>query len=354
MIIKAEKIVLNTTIISGSIEFDDNGIITAVNKGSTNNGLILVPGFVDTHTHGIAGRDFSISAEDVIEDYVKHGVTTYIPTAVSLSREGLRKFCSQMASSKSNVFNLEGPYISASKRGAHALSNLRKPDIREVVECMKLSKNKLAVITVAPEIAMEVIPELIKMGIIVSIGHTDADFPVSELAYLSGATRTTHIFNAMRTFHHRDPGVIIASLLYSNFIEVIPDFFHVDQQIIKYLIQNHWRRLVAITDSISATDLGDGEYSLGDEKVFVKGGKAKLKDGTIAGSTLTMDKAFRNVLELTDLLTTSSIVSYNPAKSINLNDRGELGIGKRADLVVLDSHYTLKEVYAEGKLLFQH
>jgi N-acetylglucosamine-6-phosphate deacetylase len=191
---------------------------------------------------------------------------------------------------------------------------------------------------------------LTALGIHVSIGHTDADYEVASRAFLLGADRITHIFNAMRPLHHRDPGAILASLNFSPFVEVIPDFVHVDKELVKFLIRTVGEdRLVGVTDSIMAAGLGDGEYSLGKMSITVKGGRALTKYGKLAGNTLTMDTAFVNLASLAGLRVAVMMTSYNPARAIGLSDRGVITPGKRAYLVLFDEKLRIVKVFVKGE-----
>ena len=225
--------------------------------------------------------------------------------------------------------------------------------MEEIKECFTLSRGKVKTITVAPEKGLDFITSLSNLGIHPSIGHTDADYETATKAFILGADRTTHIFNAMRPFHHRDPGVVLASLNFSKYIEIIPDFVHLNKETVKFVINFAGvNRIVAITDSIIATDLGDGNYTLGKTSIIVKEGKALTKEGRLAGSTLTMDRAFKNLVSIRGLNDAVLMTSQNPASSIGLNDRGSLEPGKRADIVILDQELNVKKVYVNGEEYF--
>ncbi|AWR96888.1 N-acetylglucosamine-6-phosphate deacetylase [Acidianus sulfidivorans JP7] len=354
--------------ILGNIEIE-NGTIKKIYEGHDSGenleGMIVVPGFIDIHIHGINGFDFTSwdNKDDFIKNafgmkksLLKHGVTTFLPTTVTIPRENLMEACKAIGEiDDQSIFgiHLEGPYISEKHAGAQDVKYIRNPDINEIKECIKFSKGKLKTITIAPEKDLNFIREIVNLGIHPSIGHTDADYETGVKAFLLGADRTTHIFNAMRGFHHRDPGVILASLNFSRYIEIITDFIHVNREVVKFLIYNFGiNRFIAVTDSIIATDMEDGEYSLGKTKIIVKNGIAMTSNGRLAGSTLTMDKAFRNLFSIIGLQNASIMCSYNPANSIGLNDRGVIEVGKRADLVVLDEKMNVKKVYVNGEEVF--
>lgn len=349
----------------GTIEIE-RGIIRRViegkEEGEDMKGLIAVPGFIDIHTHGIGGYDFTSwnSEEEFLnnltkmkEEYLKHGVTTFLPTTVTLPKEVLLEACKAVGEVQDDSIpgmHLEGPFISEKYAGAQDTKYIRTPDLSEVKQCIELSMNKVKTITLAPEKGLEFIDSLTALGIHVSIGHTDADYEVASRAFLLGADRTTHIFNAMRPLHHRDPGAILASLNFSPFVEVIPDFVHVDKELVKFLIKVVGEdRLVGVTDSIMAAGLGDGEYRLGKMSITVKGGRALTKYGKLAGSTLTMDTAFVNLASLAGLRVAVMMTSYNPARAIGLSDRGVIMPGKRADLVLFDEKLRIVKVFVKGE-----
>ena len=362
------RIITPYRIFIGTIEIE-GGIIKGVyegrDDGEDGEGLIAVPGFIDIHTHGIEGYDFASwdLSDKFIENlmgmkerYLRHGVTTFLPTTVTLPKEVLIEACKAIGEIEDPSIpgiHLEGPFISEKHAGAHDVKYIREPNVREVKECVEASKGKVRTITVAPEKGLDFISALKSLGVHVSVGHTDADYETAVKAFMMGADRTTHIFNAMRQFHHRDPGVILASINYSPFIEVIPDFVHVDREVLKFLVEIRRDRIVAVTDSIIAAGLGDGEYKLGTIKITVKGGKALTPDGRLAGSTLTMDRAFRNLAEISGISDASIMTSYNPARAVGLNDRGIILPGKRADIVLLDEGLRVKRVYVGGEEVFR-
>ncbi|BCU69956.1 N-acetylglucosamine-6-phosphate deacetylase [Stygiolobus caldivivus] len=359
------KIVTPYKEFTGTIEVESGKIkrvYEGKDRGEDMEGLIAVPGFVDVHTHGIGGYDFTSwrSVDEFLgnllkmrEIYVKYGVTTFLPTTVTLPKEDLAEACKAVGEIEDPSIaglHLEGPFISEKHAGAQDVRYIRSPDMTEVRRCVELSKNKLRTVTVAPEKGLEFVSALVGMGIHVSIGHTDADYETATKAFLLGADRTTHIFNAMRPFHHRDPGVILASINYSPYIEIIPDFIHVDKELVKFLVKSVGReRVVGVTDSIMAAGLSDGEYTLGKVEITVKEGRALTKEGKLAGSTLTMDKAFANLAKLTGLYDAVMMTSYNPAKALGLTDRGALLPGKNADIVLLDDKLRVVKVYKNGE-----
>ena len=241
--------------------------------------------------------------------------------------------------------HLEGPYISKEKKGAQNPEYIRKANIEEVEEYIKVSRNNIVQITLAPEIngALDLIKYLSRKDIVVSLGHSVSDYETAAKAILLGARKAAHLYNAMPSIHHRKPGLVIALLRHSSvFLELISDYIHVSPEMVLFTIEYVGNnRVVLITDSISATMLPDGEYSLGGLRVEVKDGIPRIAGtNTLAGSTLTMDKAVKNLvrkgISLKDAVTMATIT---PAKSIGVYQKlriGEIKPGFKGDLVVLN------------------
>lgn len=328
---------------------------------------IAVPGFVDTHIHGHGGFDVNKGSEQELVNLAKYlakkGVTSFVPTTVSLKHEYLSKVASLVGEldveritmeggSRVLGAHLEGPYINIEMRGAQNPDAIRRADLGEIEEYLRLSRGRIRIITLAPEIegALEAISYLVKKRVIVSIGHSNATYDIAKKAFEAGASRVTHVFNAMRRFHHRDPGIVGAAIEdESVYVEFIPDLIHLAEPVVKLVIKLFGERSVAITDAISATGLPDGEYDLGGLRIYVSKGVARLGDGTLAGSTLTMINALRN-LHLIGLSLEKALahVTLYPARSLNLSDIGCLRPGCRADIVLLSNDLEIEKVFIEG------
>ncbi|BFH74835.1 N-acetylglucosamine-6-phosphate deacetylase [Sulfurisphaera javensis] len=366
LILSNAKIVTPYKIFTGSVIIDKGKIVEVKEErlqGENLDNMYLLPGFIDIHTHGIKGYDytswddsekFAKNAIGMRKELLRHGVTTFLPTTVTMSKDNLIEACKGIKEVDEIIgIHLEGPYISEKHPGAQDIRYIRQPDKEEVLACIKESGNKVKTITIAPEKDLDFIPFLLSLGVYPSIGHTDADYITSTKAFSLGANRTTHLFNAMRGFHHRDPGVVLASINFSPFVEIIPDFIHVNEEVVKFVLQVVGvNRIVAVTDSIIATGLSDGEYTLGKIKISVHKGIALTKEGKLAGSTLTMDKAFKNLVRLIGIKDSSLLVSYNPARAIGLNDRGVIEKGKRADLAILDENLNVIKTYVGGEQVY--
>lgn len=326
---------------------------------------IVVPGFIDSHIHGCNGSDVmdmsSKSFEIIREFCFSRGVTTPVYTTLSASYNDLKKVVEESKKCDFEVLiHLEGPYINPLKKGAQNEKYIRKPDIAEIKELQRLAEGRIKLITFAPEtdINFEFSAQLKKLGIVPSIGHTNADAQMIQRAHESEIKRFTHYCNAMNGLHHREIGAVGAAMLFDDtIIEIIADGYHLSPDAVKlfYKVFSN-SRIIGITDSMRATGLKNGTYDLGGLQVNVSDGKATLENGTIAGSTLTMDSSLRNVLKFTGTSVEKAIRLYtsNPARNIGLKDRGSIACGKLADLVVLDKEYRVKTVIKTGKVVYSN
>ena len=325
---------------------------------------IILPGFIDTHVHGGGGHDIMDSGDaaiQVAEVHARHGTTSLLATTMTAPLSdlenafaGLAPFCGY-SSKRSGApaarvlgVHLEGPYINPGKLGAQP--NFARPiDAHELRRLHAIAPIRL--ITLAPEIAgnLEAVESLVAAGFKIQIGHSLGSYEDGVNALAKGASGFTHLFNAMTGLHHRLPGMAGAALAHAEFAEIIPDMLHVHAGALRVALRCI-PRLFCVTDSTAAATMPDGEYRLGRHTVTKCLGGVRLADGTLAGSTLTMDQAFRNLVnELKlDLADASRRVSTNAADYLDLNDRGRLVPGAFADVVVLDRDLELKYVYVEG------
>ncbi len=338
-----------------------NGVVEEVSESSgvfdiDLRGLIVAPGYVDTHIHGCCGIDVtSLTTVDELSKLsnglTKFGVTSFVPTLVSSPHSNIIRILKLLSSARRSIggskalgIGLEGPYINPEKRGAQNIQAIRAPSLEEFNQYLGLLDEPPLVIHLAPEIkgAYELIQRASLRGAIVSIGHTDADYETATHAIALGATRATHLFNAMRGIHHREPGAAMALMDNANvYLELITDFIHLRPETILFVLKYAgWQRVVLVTDAIASAGLGDGEYVLGDLHVIVSNGRASLPDGTLAGSSLTIDKAVRNMISLgLSPNIAISMATAIPARSIGLTNVGCLRPGCIADAVVLDDKY---------------
>ncbi|MET7713929.1 N-acetylglucosamine-6-phosphate deacetylase [Streptomyces sp. NPDC005407] len=325
----------------------------------------VVPGFVDIHNHGGGGASFtSGSAEDVLKGvrtHREHGTTTLVASTVTGEMDFLAHragFLSELVEQGDLAgIHFEGPFISPCRKGAHSEELLRDPDPAEVRKLIDAARGTAKMVTLATELpgGIDSVRLLAEHGVIAAVGHTDATYEQTVEAIEAGATVATHLFNAMPGLGHRAPGPIAALLEDERItVELINDGTHLHPAALELAFHRAGAGRVAfITDAMDAAGFGDGRYQLGPLAVDVKDGVARLVDGgSIAGSTLTLDTAFRRAATI-DRLPVEDVVqaiSANPAKLLGVYDKvGSLEPGKDADLVVLDAEFTLKGVMRKGE-----
>ena len=332
-------------------------------------GLFVVPGFIDVHVHGAVGFDTMDSTAEAIHgmgDYfARHGVTAFLPTTVTASTEDTLAAVGNVANTPLSStgarhlgIHLEGPYLSHEFRGAQPPQHLRAADPQEYEAWFESGQVRL--ITVAPEV--EGVPSLIRAGkgasIEFALGHTSATYEQVLAAVEVGLRQATHTFNGMPGLNHRLPGVLGAVLSDDRIrAQMIVDGVHIHPAVVKLLIKAKGiDRTIIITDAIRASGMADGDYALGDKLVHVKDGVARTDAGGLAGSTLTMDQALRNVMEFAGLNLAEALpmLTRVPAASIGMgNSKGSLAPGFDADIVVLDQAYEVRMTIVGGKAVYQ-
>ena len=372
MVIINAKIVLVDKVIDNGYVVIKNGLIEEIKEGKYSGndivfdaeGKILMPGFIDVHVHGSCGIDFmDADVQDyriISESMYEEGVTTFLATTLTSGFDSMLKVARTVKEAIKTTPNLggihfEGPYINANHKGAQNEAYIRDPSIEELKQCIKESNNNIRYITMAPEKngAMEFIKFASENGVTVSAGHTDASFEDVEKGIKYGLTNTTHTHNAMSGHHHRKPGVVTAAMCFDElFTEMICDGIHVCPNTVKtfYKIVGS-DRFVIITDALKIKHSDINEFELFELPCIRQNGAAYLKTGPLAGSLLTMDQGVRNMRDWTgaSLVELAKISSRNAAKSLHLNDRGEIKVGLRADLVLLDKDLFVKNVFQLGK-----
>ncbi|MCC6145957.1 MAG: N-acetylglucosamine-6-phosphate deacetylase [Anaerolineaceae bacterium] len=335
-------------------------------------GYYLSPGWIDAHTHGGNGFDYmNCSVQEgieVLEWLASTGVTGVLPTIASSSPGEQFSMIDKLIQLKEQQvpgarilgFHLEGPYINPKRKGAQPESYIRLPLVDEMRRVFKMARGNIRLVTLAPEMsgAIELIQFLVKNGVSVSCGHSEASFDEFNLASHYGLNRVAHTFNGMPSFHHRKPGILGASFENDEiFCELIMDGIHVHPTVAKLLIQiKGFEKTVLITDATQAAGLKDGTYTRpGNRVIYVKDGVARLESGILAGSTLTMNRAVQNTVKLLGVKLNAAVrmASFTAANSLRLEDRkGSIAVGKDADLVVLDQDLIVKMTFIGGKIVY--
>ncbi len=328
-------------------------------------GKKLLPGFIDIHTHGCGGYDFCDGKKEYFEDmakvYIKFGVTTAMTTSMTVSKEDLRKSFSVYKDFADNQgaqgtrlagINMEGPFLSVSKKGAHIEEYIIPGDIELFKELNELSGNRVKLVDVAPEVEGNLdFIEKAKDMVTVSVAHTNGDYNVCMEAYKKGATNTTHLFNAMTPLSHRDPGAVGAACDSDAFVELICDGFHIHPAVLRTAFKIFGEdRICIISDSMRACGMPDGVYDLGGQDVYVKNGTATLENGVIAGSVANSHMGVKNLINYgIKEETVLKSATINPAKAIKMDDEiGSIKEGKLADLLIVDDDYNIEAVYRDG------
>ena len=324
---------------------------------------LLLPGFVDLHCHGGGGASYTSADPEQIARVVAihraHGTTTSHASLVSASYDDLerqiRALIPFVDDGLLRGIHLEGPWISHRYCGAHNPETLRSPASHEVARILAVGEGRIAMVTIAPELpgAIEAIGVIVEAGAIAAIGHTGADGDTARAAIDAGATVATHLFNAMPPLLHREAGPV--GVLLSDprvTVELIGDGVHLDPEVIALSMSAAGGRAALVTDAMAAAGVGDGSYLIGDMRVVVTDGVARLRDGgSLAGSTLLMDAAVRRAVRLADrsLVEASAAASLAPARAMGLADRGLLAPGQRTDLVGLDEEQRVTHVLRAGE-----
>ena len=324
---------------------------------------LLIPGFIDLHTHGCMGYDFSTADREEIDKmcafYFSKGITSVAGTTMTMGYEDYKKAAETIGDYMEQVenhnligINMEGPFLSAAKKGAHDPQYIIDVSQEKMDELNKLAKGHFLIVDVAPERteAIEFIERNSK-DLVISVAHTAADYEKAMEAFGAGATEVTHLFNAMNGLGHRDPGVPGAAFASGANVEMICDGIHIHPTVMKMVYRMMVDHLMVISDSMSAAGLQDGEYVLGGLPVYVKGGKATLKDGTIAGSTTDMLKEMGVWMDQCGLTMEEILpcMTIHQAGAVRMADKiGSIECGKAADLVVISPEREIRAVYKNG------
>ncbi len=334
----------------------------------------ISPGFIDVHVHGGGGFDFSDGTPEAFDSIAKFhaqgGTTALLATVVPLEREQLLHTLDQLQTyingqgqgvikgSRMVGIHLEGPFVNPMKKGALDERHLLKPDL-EFFQAMSCAAGGcLKAITLAPELegAGEIIKEAYSRGIVVSAGHTIADYPVLKAAAGLGLAQLTHFYNAMAGLHHRSAGTVAGGLLLDELsVEIIPDINHLDPVAVQLACRvKGLDKVCAITDCMRAGGMPNGSYRLGELTVELKDGVARLADSTLAGSTITMIQAVRYLVDEVGLAIADAVglATVNPARMAGLSAKGDLAPGKDADITIFDSDFRVQRTFIAGRQAF--
>ena len=365
-------------IIRTSVYFNDKirqigGYVAGAEEIELPENAVVLPGFIDEHIHGAGGsdamdgntKDLAIIAETV----AKEGTTSFLATTMTQSRENIlkamravkeyREAAGEQGARIAGV-HLEGPFIAAAHKGAQPLEYVAAPDAKTFDEYNAACGNAIKIITLAPETdgALDFIRHIVAQGMVVSIGHTGAKYAEVKAAMEAGATNVTHTYNAQSPLHHREIGVVGSALLLEDlYCELICDTIHVSVPAMQLLVKNKRAdKLALITDAMRAKGLADGVSELGGQTVYVKGGEARLADGTLAGSVLRMNRALQNMVEKVGVPLTQAVdyCTINPARTLKMeNEAGSIAEGKRADFAVLNDKFDVLYTVRDGKIIYK-
>ncbi|WP_160678577.1 N-acetylglucosamine-6-phosphate deacetylase [Clostridium sp. C8-1-8] len=376
LLIKNIRIIFLDNINEGSILIENNRI-KAINPSYDidcdvidGKGLYLSPGFIDVHIHGAGGYDTMdgtyTALNEISKTIVKHGTTSFLPTTMTVSADDINKSVESIAyaikegTDGANILgvHLEGPFISPDMIGAQNPSFILKPTIENFDKIVGDNIRIVKAITIAPEVdgAKELIKFLHQHDIVVSIGHSKATYVEAVDAINTGASHSTHLFNAMTPLHHREPGVVGAIFDTDITTETISDGIHIAYPSLRsaYRIKG-LDKVLLVSDAMMACCMPDGDYSLGGQKVIVKEGAARLTSGALAGSVLTLDKAVQNVKCNTNYALNEVIkmATYNAAKHCKVeNKKGLIKEGYDADLILFDDNINIKLALVNGKIVY--
>ncbi|HOA78664.1 MAG: N-acetylglucosamine-6-phosphate deacetylase [Bacillota bacterium] len=347
------------------IDSDADGLLELDDK------YIVIPGFIDKHIHGANHSDAMYPTYDDISNIAKsiaqEGVTGFLPTTMTQSKENvaaalknIRIYIEQDNDEGAAVLgiHLEGPFISKKYKGSQHEQYILADDIETMKYFQEVSGNNIRHVTFAyEENGREFTEYLVKQGIVASIGHSDATAADVFEAVKAGVTSVTHVYNAMRGLHHREAGVLGASLLADElYCELIADLIHVSPEAIRILYKMKGKdKIVLVTDAIESKHLSDGVYQLGGQDVYVKAGEARLASGVLAGSNLTMNKAVKNFIDVTGVFLTEAVdmATINPARVLKIDgQKGSIKFGKDADFAVIDKDLNVYLTVRGGKVIY--
>lgn len=334
-------------------------------------GLLIAPGFIDTHIHGGRQADTMDGTPEALREIsrhlAEHGVTAWLPTTVACAPEALDRILTSIAqvqcegSGGAAVLgaHLESNFLAPRYKGAQPPEYLRPIGDPELLAVLEKHAQTIRLMTLAPELegAEAFIPDLVARGVVVSVGHSDATYDQVLAAVAAGSTRVTHLCNAQRGFHHREPGVLGAGLVCDRlYTEIIADLEHVHPAglTIAYRCKGD-KHLMLVSDAVRGSGLAPGRYELGGHPTLIDGKVARLEDGTIAGSVITLERAVRNMVEAAGVPVEAALrmASEAPAQSLGLTSKGRIAPGLDADLVLLTDTFEVRATLVSGRIVFR-
>lgn len=379
MIVKNANVFINGSFTKADMAIDGGRFLKIVTGGGLSpragegfvdySGKKIIPGLFDIHTHGCLGFDFSKASceedEKMCEFYASHGVTSVLATTMTNELTQYRGACGEIkelmdrqknesgSAQRATVrgINMEGPFISKEKRGAHDPRYIY-PVTDELFDDLDgRSGGAIKVYTIAPELDGAI--DFIKRhpDRVASVGHSDCDYDTAMKAFKAGSNHVTHLFNAMNGLHHRKPGIISAAADSNAYVELICDGLHVHESVIRSTFKLNPGRVVMISDSINPTGLPEGKYTAGGLDVFMKNGEIRLEDGTLAGSSITLFEGLKRCVLDFKIPESDAILAatYNPAASLGLErECGSIKEGLSADFIVMDDNYNIADIYVGG------
>lgn len=328
-------------------------------------GKLIVPGMIDVHIHGAISHDMMDgtieSIQAVSRKCLQTGCTGFLVTSVTASTEMLeriidttKKVIGHEQGAKILGIHLEGPYLNIEKKGMQSPKYIRTPDLKEMKKLVERADGLIKMVTIAPELpgALEVIDYLISQNIIVAAGHTNVTYEEGMMAFEHGVSHITHCCNAMPTIHHRNPGITVAALEKEGIsIQAIVDDIHLHPGMVRLMHKlKKSEQIVLITDALQAMGTGDGIYHFGGREVTVQDGVARLSDGTLASSTVTMNRSLEIAQKMGLRLSDAIIMSSEtPARILRIENRGKIAEGYTADFSILNNQYEVESVYIDGE-----
>ena len=367
------QIILHDEIVNKNVFIEDDKITEISDRQPEDEDIIdakgayVSPGFIDVHTHGRGGSDTMYATFDdlntISKATLKTGVTSFLPTTMTMPVDDIAKAIENIAVNKDKVegaqvlgTHLEGPFFNKKYKGAQPEECMILPTVDNYLSFVQDHQDIIRKISIAPELehSLELISYLKDKNTVVSLGHTNATYEQAQAAIDAGATSGTHTYNAMTPLTHRAPGVVGAVMINDSvYAELILDGVHVNYAAAKALLRTKGKdKLILITDSLEAAGLENGKYLLGNQDVYVKDGEARLIDGTLAGSIVSMNVAVKNAYEHLGLTLNEAVnlASYNPAQSLNEPLLGEIKVGNYADIIFFDDNIQIQQTMIKGQL----